>query len=147
MKGFRLHAASVSAKNERSCVIIYTLSCICIYVYTHNNIEEFFGSELASLAKYTKIENGCFSTRFVIAVFSLFFLLLLLFILFILFIHFLLWQGLSDAVEHRHGKQRVPLVKGGIGSAVCVNDIDAEELKGAIAEVWALHDDESNHSA
>lgn len=52
-----------------------------------------------------------------------------------------LWQGLSDAVEHRHGKQRVPLLKGGVGSSVCVNDIDAEELKGAIEEAWALHND------
>ncbi|CAN0397923.1 unnamed protein product [Ectocarpus sp. 12 AP-2014] len=49
--------------------------------------------------------------------------------------------GLADAVEHRHGKQRVPLLKGGIGSSVCVNDINPDELKGAIAEAWALHGD------
>ena len=55
-------------------------------------------------------------------------------------------QGLADAVEHRHGKQRVPLLKDGIGHAVCVNDIDAEELTGAIAEAWALHDDDSDLS-
>ena len=48
-------------------------------------------------------------------------------------------QGLADAVEHRHGKQRVPFVSGGIGSSVCVNDITAEELKGAIDELWAMH--------
>ncbi|CAM9767483.1 unnamed protein product [Pylaiella littoralis] len=53
----------------------------------------------------------------------------------------LMVKGLSDAVEHRHGKQRVPLLKGGVGSSVCVNDIDAEELKGAIEEAWALHND------
>lgn len=53
----------------------------------------------------------------------------------------LVWQGLADAVEHRHGKQRVPLLKDGIGHSVCVNDIDANELTGAIAEAWALHDD------
>lgn len=56
-------------------------------------------------------------------------------------------QGLADAVEHRHGKQRVPLLKDGIGHSVCVNDIDAEELTGAIAEAWALHAaDDSDHS-
>lgn len=49
-------------------------------------------------------------------------------------------QALLDAVEHRHGKQRVPLVSGGVGTSVCVNDINSEELKGAIEEVWALHD-------
>lgn len=56
-------------------------------------------------------------------------------------------QGLADAVEHRHGKQRVPLIKGGVGSAVCVNDIGADELKGAIAEAWAMHGDDTKHSA
>ncbi|CAM9851855.1 unnamed protein product [Ectocarpus sp. 6 AP-2014] len=50
-------------------------------------------------------------------------------------------KGLADAVEHRHGKQRVPLLKGCIGSSVCVNDINPDELKGAIAEAWALHGD------
>lgn len=49
-------------------------------------------------------------------------------------------QGLADAVEHRHGKQRVPLLQGGVGHSVCVNDIDADELEGAIAEAWALHE-------
>lgn len=52
-------------------------------------------------------------------------------------------QGLADAVEHRHGKQRVPLLSGGVGSSVCVNDINADELKGAIADVWAMHDDDT----
>lgn len=47
-------------------------------------------------------------------------------------------------MEHRHGKQRVPLVQGGIGSSVCVNDINAEELEGAIAEAWAMHGDDAN---
>lgn len=45
-----------------------------------------------------------------------------------------------DAVEHRHGKQRVPLVSGGVGTSVCVNDISSEELKAAIDEAWTLHD-------
>lgn len=48
-------------------------------------------------------------------------------------------QALRDAVEHRHGKQRVPLVSGEIGHSVCVNDIDAHELEGAIAEMWSMH--------
>lgn len=53
-------------------------------------------------------------------------------------------QGLADAVEHRHGKQRVPLLSGGVGSSVCVNDINADELKGAIAEAWSMHGHDSN---
>lgn len=53
-------------------------------------------------------------------------------------------QGLADAVEHRHGKQRVPLLSGGVGSSVCVNDINADELKGAIAEAWSMHGHDNN---
>lgn len=48
-------------------------------------------------------------------------------------------QALLDAVEHRHGKQRVPLVSGSVGNSVCVNDINSDELKDAIEEVWAMH--------
>lgn len=48
-------------------------------------------------------------------------------------------QALRDAVEHRHGKQRVPLVSGEIGNSICVNDIGTEELKDAIKEAWTLH--------
>uniref|UniRef100_A0A7R9YCJ0 3-dehydroquinate synthase domain-containing protein n=1 Tax=Pinguiococcus pyrenoidosus TaxID=172671 RepID=A0A7R9YCJ0_9STRA len=43
----------------------------------------------------------------------------------------ILWKGLEDAVEHRHGKQRLPLITG-IGSSVCVNDITKEELRTAV---------------
>ncbi len=43
-----------------------------------------------------------------------------------------------DAVEHRHGKQRLPLITG-IGAAVCVNDITREELAAAIVELDAIH--------
>jgi len=39
----------------------------------------------------------------------------------------MLTQGLNDAVEHRHGKQRIPLITG-IGSAICVNDITPAEV-------------------
>ncbi|CAM9260300.1 unnamed protein product [Discosporangium mesarthrocarpum] len=48
-------------------------------------------------------------------------------------------KALLDAVEHRHGKQRVPLISGTIGNSVCVNDITPKELKDAIAELWAMH--------
>jgi 3-dehydroquinate synthase len=47
-------------------------------------------------------------------------------------------QGLLDAVEHRNGAQRIPLLTG-IGSSICVNDIEIEELKQACAELWTLH--------
>ena len=47
-------------------------------------------------------------------------------------------KGLADAVEHRNGAQRIPLLTG-IGSSVCVNDITPEELHEACIEMWALH--------
>ena len=40
-------------------------------------------------------------------------------------------QALDDAVEHRHGEQRVPLVTA-IGDCVVVSDVREEELR------WAL---------
>lgn len=49
-----------------------------------------------------------------------------------------LWAGLADAVEHRGGRQRLPLVTG-IGRAVVVNDVTMEELGGALEELRALH--------
>ncbi|CAM9742532.1 unnamed protein product, partial [Phaeothamnion confervicola] len=48
-------------------------------------------------------------------------------------------RGLKDAVEHRDGQQRIPLLSGGIGSAVCVNDITESEVEAACADLWALH--------
>jgi hypothetical protein len=48
-------------------------------------------------------------------------------------------QGLADAVEHRNGAQRVPLLTGGIGSAACVSDLTAEEVTAACEELWAMH--------
>ena len=47
----------------------------------------------------------------------------------------LAWQSLKDAIEHRHGEMRVPLITE-IGEAICVNDITVEELDRAL-EVMA----------
>lgn len=43
----------------------------------------------------------------------------------------LAWQSCKDAVEHRHGAQRIPLITE-IGESVCVSDITPEELDRAI---------------
>ena len=43
----------------------------------------------------------------------------------------ILVKGLVEATEHRHGKQRIPLITG-IGSYTIVNDIRNEELQEAI---------------
>lgn len=43
----------------------------------------------------------------------------------------LAWQSCKDAVEHRHGEQRIPLIVG-IGESICVNDISEDELARAI---------------
>lgn len=50
----------------------------------------------------------------------------------------MLYKGLLDAVEHRHGKQRIPLVTG-IGSSICVSNVTREELEGAVAELDEVH--------
>uniref|UniRef100_A0A7S2Y0A6 3-dehydroquinate synthase domain-containing protein n=1 Tax=Fibrocapsa japonica TaxID=94617 RepID=A0A7S2Y0A6_9STRA len=47
-------------------------------------------------------------------------------------------QGLIDAVEHRHGAQRIPLVKG-IGGSVVVNDITPAELEVALRDLVEVH--------
>ena len=44
----------------------------------------------------------------------------------------LAWQSCKDAVEHRHGEQRIPLITD-IGESICVSDISPEELDRAIA--------------
>lgn len=49
-----------------------------------------------------------------------------------------MYKGLLDAVEHRHGKQRIPLITG-VGSSQCVNDITMKELEQACAELWEIH--------
>ncbi|CAM9843620.1 unnamed protein product [Chrysoparadoxa australica] len=50
----------------------------------------------------------------------------------------IMYQGLMDAVEHRHGKQRIPLITS-IGASVCVNDITREELVVVCDDLWAIH--------
>mmetsp|Transcript_7571 Transcript_7571/g.20497 ORF Transcript_7571/g.20497 Transcript_7571/m.20497 type:complete len:555 (-) Transcript_7571:393-2057(-) len=41
------------------------------------------------------------------------------------------WQSCKDAVEHRHGEQRIPLITD-IGESICVSDITPEELGRAL---------------
>jgi len=43
----------------------------------------------------------------------------------------LAWQSCKDAIEHRHGAQRIPLITE-IGESICVSDITQEELDRAI---------------
>jgi 3-dehydroquinate synthetase len=43
----------------------------------------------------------------------------------------LAWQSCKDAVEHRHGEQRIPLLTD-IGESICVSDIAPEELDRAL---------------
>lgn len=43
----------------------------------------------------------------------------------------LAWQSCKDAIEHRHGEQRIPLITE-IGESVCVSDITEEELERAL---------------
>ena len=39
----------------------------------------------------------------------------------------LAWQSCKDAIEHRHGQQRIPLITE-IGESICVSDITEDEL-------------------
>lgn len=43
----------------------------------------------------------------------------------------LAWQSCKDAIEHRHGEQRIPLITE-IGESICVSDITEEELTRAL---------------
>ena len=43
----------------------------------------------------------------------------------------LAWQSCEDAVEHRNGEQRIPLITG-IGESICVCDITRDELRRAL---------------
>lgn len=43
----------------------------------------------------------------------------------------LAWQSCEDAIEHRHGQQRIPLITG-IGESICVSDITKDELDRAL---------------
>lgn len=50
----------------------------------------------------------------------------------------LAWQSCKDAIEHRHGEQRIPLITE-IGESICVSDITEEELERAL-EMMATFD-------
>lgn len=43
----------------------------------------------------------------------------------------LAWQSCKDAIEHRHGEMRIPLITD-IGESVCVSDITRDELDRAL---------------
>lgn len=51
----------------------------------------------------------------------------------------MLVQAINDGVEHRHGKLRMPLVKGTIGSYGFVNECSDEELKFILGEALKFH--------
>jgi 3-dehydroquinate synthase len=40
----------------------------------------------------------------------------------------LAWQSCKDAIEHRNGEQRIPLITS-IGESICVSDITQDELE------------------
>mmetsp|Transcript_13697 Transcript_13697/g.17210 ORF Transcript_13697/g.17210 Transcript_13697/m.17210 type:complete len:554 (+) Transcript_13697:68-1729(+) len=40
----------------------------------------------------------------------------------------LAWQSCKDAIEHRHGQQRIPLITE-IGESICVSDVTEDELE------------------
>lgn len=46
----------------------------------------------------------------------------------------LAWQSCKDAIEHRHGAMRIPLITE-IGDSICVNDITEDELERALEEM------------
>lgn len=48
------------------------------------------------------------------------------------------WQSCKDAVEHRHGEMRIPLLTD-IGESTCVNDITPEELERALIILEQFH--------
>jgi len=56
-----------------------------------------------------------------------------------------MWKGLTDAVEHRHGKQRMPLITG-VGSYTFANDISMKEIKEALAEFRDLGANDTTQS-
>lgn len=43
----------------------------------------------------------------------------------------LAWQSCLDAIEHRHGEQRIPLITE-IGTSICVNDVSRDEIDNAL---------------
>lgn len=50
----------------------------------------------------------------------------------------LAWQSCKDAVEHRHGEQRIPLITD-IGESICVSDITPDELDRALELMKEFH--------
>jgi 3-dehydroquinate synthase len=50
----------------------------------------------------------------------------------------LAWQSCKDAVEHRHGEQRIPLITD-IGESICVSDVTPEELDRALEMMAGFH--------
>ena len=51
----------------------------------------------------------------------------------------LMSKAITDGIEHRHGKLRMPLVKGTIGSYGFVNDCSETDLRGILFEAVELH--------
>jgi hypothetical protein len=52
----------------------------------------------------------------------------------------LAWQSCEDAVEHRNGEQRIPLITG-IGESICVSDITQDELRRALELIEGFNTD------
>ena len=52
----------------------------------------------------------------------------------------LAWQSCEDAVEHRNGEQRIPLITG-IGESICVSDITQDELRHALELIEGFNTD------
>ena len=52
----------------------------------------------------------------------------------------ILWTGIQDGIEHRHGKLRMPLVRGDIGNYDFVNEISRAEIETTVAELNKLHE-------
>lgn len=48
-------------------------------------------------------------------------------------------KAIDDGIEHRHGKLRMPLVRGDIGRYGFINECSEQDLKQAIAEIVSLH--------
>lgn len=51
----------------------------------------------------------------------------------------LLTKAVTDGIEHRHGKLRMPLIRGDVGSYGFINECSEDELKGALLETLSLH--------
>jgi len=47
-------------------------------------------------------------------------------------------KALADAIEHRNGAQRMPLVRNAIGQCDFANDITPEEVQGALNELFSM---------